>query len=382
MYHALGEIPRRKHVAHRDEGGSLIWEELVSRNGFSGCYSTLYHRHVPPKTLRISPLPQPELREWQEAPVQPHHFFSGRLELGGDLLSGRKTLLFNEDVHIALASFQPSDGSFYRNAAADEVLFVHQGSGELRSEYGSLPFGPGDYLVIPRGILWRLEQLSQPNRFLVLESQNMVEIPRRYRNEFGQLLEHAPFCERDIRRPLYRAVVEENGPARLYLKRRGRVWLYELAHQPLDVLGWDGFHYPWAFNIRDFMPLVGKIHQPPPVHQVFQSVGFVVCNFVPRLYDWHEGAIPAPYFHQNVDSDEVLYYVEGQFMSRRGIEQGSITLHPGDVPHGPQPGKIEESIGKSEIEEWAVMVDTFRPLKLAATVQGIVDPDYWSSWNG
>ncbi|MCB1049608.1 MAG: homogentisate 1,2-dioxygenase [Acidobacteria bacterium] len=380
IYHRLGNIPQRKHVVFKSETGAYYWEELYSTLGFAGIYSTLYHVSAPTRTNELREIQGPRVEEWVDAPIQAYHFFTHRAAQGGDLISARKVFLFNDDVTLATASFTELDARFYRNASADEILFVHEGSGELHTEYGVLPFRQGDYVVIPRGVMYRLEQVSPANRFFIIESNHPIETPHRFRNEFGQMLEHAPYCERDIRRPEYRAPIQDNQPATLVLKRRGRYFEYELDHHPFDVVGWDGYLYPWALSIHDYMPIVGKIHQPPPVHQVFQAAQFVVCNFVPRLYDWHEGAIPAPYFHQNVDSDEVLYYVEGNFMSRKGIESGSITLHPGDVPHGPQPGKIEESVGKKEVYEYAVMVDTFKPLKIARLVESVMDPHYYKSW--
>ena len=380
IYHRLGEMPQKKHTVFRQQDGSLFREELFSTLGFSGIYATLYHLHSPTQVVAMKEAsgPLPEL--WAQAPKQPYHFLTHRLDSGGNLVSGRNTFLFNDDVALSTAQFSNLDESFYRNSRCDEILFVHEGSGELHSEQGVLPFSEGDYLVIPRGLMYRLENLTAQNRFFIIESGSAVATPRRYRNEFGQLLEHAPFSERDIRRPRFRPPVNSKDSCLLVVKSGQRYFHYTLDHHPFDVVGWDGYLYPWAFNIKDFQPLVGQIHLPPPIHQVFQADGFVVCNFVPRLFDFHPEAIPAPYFHQNVDSDEVLYYVEGDFMSRKGIESGSITLHPGDVPHGPQPGKTEASVGKKDCYEYAVMVDTFRPLHLTHNVKTTMDPDYLRSW--
>lgn len=382
IYHALGNVPKRKHVAFRDEQNNLYWEELFSTLGFAGIYSTLYRIQAPARVQGIKELPHQMIQPWDEAPVAPYHFFTHKLEHGGDMVTARKVFMHNSDCTIATATFDPSDQRFYRNAKADEILFVHEGGGKLVSEYGEIEIQQWDYLVVPRGVLYRFEDLPKNNRFLITESYGPVETPRRYRNHFGQMLEHSPFCERDIRRPQFREPVVDKSPTPLVVKSGERFFEYTLDHSPLDVVGWDGYFYPWAFNIKDFMPIVGKVHQPPPVHQVFQAPGFVVCNFVPRLFDFHEDAIPAPYFHQNVDSDEVLYYVDGDFMSRKGIESGSITLHPGDIPHGPQPGKIEDSIGVKDCYEYAVMIDTFKPLKVTKHVSTTMDQAYHRSWLG
>lgn len=380
IYHHLGSLPEKKHIVFENPAGGMYWEELFSTLGFSGIYSTLYHLLPPTRYTEIREIHEPFIQEWLDAPVQPLHFFSDKAPTGGDIVSGRDCFLFNDDMTLSTASFTNLDDRFYRNSQADEILFVHRGEGELHSEYGLTRFRQGDYIVVPRGVLYRLENLAADNRFFIIESFHPVETPHRFRNEFGQLLEHAPFCERDIRRPEFREPVALEENARLIIKRRNRFFEYQMDHHPFDVVGWDGYLYPWTFNIHDYIPTVAKIHLPPPVHQVFHTQGGVICNFVPRLFDWHEKAIPAPYFHQNVDSDEVLYYVDGDFMSRKGIEPGSITLHPGDIPHGPQPGKIEASIGKKEVYEYAVMVDTFKPLKVTKKVEQVMDRDYHRSW--
>lgn len=382
IYHSLGEMPQKKHITYRKEDGGLYWEELFSTLGFSGIYSTLYHLHPPTRVTGVSAVEHTPIEPWPEAPAQPYHFLTHRAPAGGNMLTARRAFLYNSDITLATASFSEADDRFYRNARADEILFVHEGQGELHAEHGVLDVKRGDYLVIPRGVMYRFENLSRDNRFFIIESTSPVETPRRYRNEFGQLLEHAPFSERDFRRPRWREPIDQQGEFHLLVKSGDQVQDYSLDHHPFDVVGWDGFLYPWAFNIHDFQPIVGKIHLPPPIHQVFQTAGCVVCNFVPRLFDFHPDAVPAPYFHQNVDSDEVLYYVDGEFMSRKGIESGSVTLHPGDIPHGPQPGKIEASIGVKDCYEYAVMVDTFKPLLLTREVERTMDPDYIRSWLG
>lgn len=382
MYHALGEYPQKKHITFKKPDGSLYKEELFSTLGFAGIYSTLYHIHPPTAVEQVKPLEHTLLEPWEDAPKQCFHFFTHHHKGGGNMVSARTYFLFNSDIALATASFTEADARFYRNARADEVLFVHAGSGELHSEYGVIKFGYGDYLVIPRGVMYRFENLSPDNRFLIIESSSPIETPRRYRNHYGQLLEDAPYSERDFRRPTWRDPIDEAKPHTLVVKSEDRFHEYRLAHHPFDVVGWDGYLYPYAFNIKDFQPIVGQIHLPPPIHQTFECAGAVICNFVPRLFDFHPQAIPAPYAHHNVDSDEVLYYVEGDFMSRKGIESGSITLHPGDVPHGPQPGKTEASVGAKDCYEYAVMVDTFKPLKLTTAVRDTMDPNYVRSWLG
>lgn len=380
IYHQLGRMPQKKHITFKKKDGSLYREELFSTLGFSGIYSTLYHHNMPTEVTAVEKMDHTAYQPWVDAPKQCYHFFTGKAQQAGDIITGRTVFLYNNEISLATATFDALDDRFYRNARADEVLFVHHGTGELHSEHGVVPFGPGDYLVVPRGVLYRLEKVSAENRFFITESYGPVETPNRYRNNFGQLLEHAPYSERDFRRPLWREPVLDGGPAELIVKSDQSYHLYHLKNHPLDVVGWDGFVYPYAFNIKDFQPIVGQIHLPPPIHQMFQTPGAVICNFCPRLFDFHPEAIPAPYAHQNVDSDEVLYYVEGDFMSRKGIEEGSITLHPGDVPHGPQPGKTEASVGVKDCYEYAVMVDTFKPLLLTTAVRDTMDPNYVQSW--
>jgi len=262
----------------------------------------------------------------------------------------------------------------------DEVIFVHRGSGTLKTMYGQLPFSYGDHLVIPRGVIYRIEFDSDDNRLFIVESFSPVRFPRRYVNRYGQLLEHAPFYERDIRKPVNLETHDQKGDFLVKIKRDNLIFPYHYASHPFDVIGWDGFHYPFALSIHDFEPITGRIHQPPPVHQTFETSSFVMCAFVPRLYDYHPEAIPAPYNHSNVDSDEVLYYVDGDFMSRNHIEKGQITLHPIGIPHGPHPGAAERSIGQKETRELAVMVDTFRSLKITKHALEIEDPGYYKSW--
>jgi homogentisate 1,2-dioxygenase len=305
---------------------------------------------------------------------------------------GRTPVLFNSDVVLSMVTvvdgarsaetIQHND-AFYRNAQADEVVYVSDGQGVLESEFGELAFRRGDYLVIPRGILHRYRpklEVGEPLRLLVVEGRGHVTPPKRYCNDRGQFLEHSPYCERDIRRPENLQTHDESGEFRLIVKQNDVLTEVFLDHHPLDVVGWDGYYYPWALSIHDFEPITGRLHQPPPVHQTFQGEGFVLCSFVPRLFDYHPEAVPAPYNHSNVFSDEVIYYANDEFMSRKGIRYGSLTLHPGGLPHGPHPGRAEASIGKKETKELAVMLDTFRPLKVAKDVLTVEDPQYGRSW--
>ncbi|MFH2007217.1 MAG: homogentisate 1,2-dioxygenase [bacterium] len=382
VYHRQGELPNPKHTAFRAADGERLYrEELFSTKGFAGIYSTKYHLRLPPQVERIEERAGAVVEPWPEAPHQYVHFLTEHDAGGGSFLSGRRWFLRND--HVAVGAIYPTEPTvaFYRNARAHELIFVHRGSGRLRSEFGRLDFGPGDYLVCPKGSTYHLDFDGwQDNKCLVVESGEPFDIPRHYRNDYGQLLEHAPYSERDLRAPVLEPPRDEDGAFVLVLKVGERWFHYTLPHHPFDVVGWDGYVYPYAFNIRSFNPAVGRVHLPPPVHLVWATPHLAICNFVPRLYDFHPDAIPAPYFHSNVDSDEVIYYVEGEFMSRKGIEQGSITLHPMGIPHGPQPGRTEDSIGRKDTREYAVMIDTFEPLELTREVERRLDPGYPRSW--
>ncbi|MFZ5825436.1 MAG: homogentisate 1,2-dioxygenase [Bacillota bacterium] len=381
FYVSRGKVPQKRHVQFRQPDGSLYKEQVMGTRGFSGIQSILYHIHPPTALSRVVDL-GPVAREYEEPGALRHrHFRTSGVEPGGDIVSGRRLLMGNENVAIAVAlPTEPMD-YFYRNGEGDEVLFIHEGKGRLQTSYGSLPYRPGDYLVIPIGTTWRmLPDAGAPHRVLVVEAAGSIEPPGRYRNEYGQLLEHSPYCERDIRVPDDLETFDERGEFEVRVRAQGRLTACYFAHHPLDVAGWDGYLYPWALSIYDFEPITGRIHQPPPVHQTFSGPDFVVCSFVPRLYDYHPEAIPVPYNHSNVDSDEVLYYVAGNFMSRRGIEVGSVTLHPSGIPHGPHPGTVEASLGKQRTEELAVMIDTFRPLRVAKAHPAQEDPNYPYSW--
>ena len=379
-YIQRGEIPPKRHTQFRGADGALRYEELVSRQGFSGIYSNLYHLHMASRMTAVGEF-QAVAREAAAETHRHRHLRTANVTSSGDAISSRRLLMFNADVAIYKAHVDQSMTTFYRNGHGDELLFVHTGRGTLHTNLGRLGYDQGDYLVIPRGIIWQL-QVEQPTRFLVLESRGPVETPDRYRNKHGQLLETSPYCERDIRTPEFVPAIDEEGEFPVLVALTGGTQEYIYAQHPFDVVGWDGLNYPWAFNIGDFEPITGRIHQPPPVHQTFQAAGLVICSFVPRLFDYHPDAIPAPYYHSNVESDEIIFYSRGEFMSRKGIEEESITLHPAGLPHGPQPGMYEGSIGKRETSELAVMVDTFAPLELAPAALEVDDPDYPLSWLG
>ena len=382
IYQSRGNFPQKKHITYyKDDKKSLYWEELFSTKGFSGIYSTKYHCGSPTKLLDVQREYSIEQSPWEESVLQPLHFHTDELITGGDFLTSRQPYLYNNDVTISTAKITENSNYFYKNAMAHELIFIHHGHGHYNSEYGSLPVKEGDYVVIPKGVIgnFHFEDLSNV-KLLITESSTPYEIPNHYRNDYGQILEHAPYSERDFKAPNFVDPIDESGEYILRVKNGSEILKYTIATHPYDLVGWDGYLYPYTFNINDFAPITGKIHLPPASHLVFTTTSFVVCNFVPRLYDYHPEAIPAPYFHSNIDSDEVLYYVSGDFMSRRGITEGSITLHPMGIPHGPQPGKIEESIGKESVNELAVMIDTFAPLQATENVKNSMDKSYLKSW--
>jgi homogentisate 1,2-dioxygenase len=380
-YHSLGHIPKKRHTQFRKPDGTLYNEQLFSTEGFSDMYSLLYHQHPPtmitqvgepidlsPKIIHDRQLKHRSLQGFQITPEE-------------DYLDSRKPVLVNQDCKIILASPRKSmTDYFYKNADADECIFVHVGTGTLKTMYGDIRFEYGDYLVIPRGTIYQLEFDTPDNRLFIVESSTPILTPRRYRNDFGQLMEHSPFCERDIRKPGVLVTYDEKGDFLLYIKKQDNLYPYHYKAHPFDVVGWDGYVYPFAFSIHNFEPITGRVHLPPPIHQTFETRHFVICSFVPRMYDYHPLAIPAPYNHSNIDSDEVLYYVDGDFMSRKHVEKGQITLHPGGIPHGPHPGAVEKSIGLKETRELAVMVDTFKPLLMTSYAVDIEDENYALSW--
>ena len=377
FYQKRGEIPNKRHIQFRDNSGNLYWEELISREGFSHMYSNVYHIHPPTGVEAVGQFKKKELIATDKT-HRHHHIRTANLDSNGDAISSRIPLFFNSDVVISKAHVNESMDSLYRNGNADEVLFIHTGSGKLKSNFGNLALTPGDYVVIPRGVIWQID-VKEDMRILVTESSTPIETPTRYRNKFGQLLEHSPFSERDIRTPDFVGPVDDS-PIDVEVKLHQGIQIYGYQHHPFDLVGWDGYYFPYIFNINDFMPITGKIHQPPPVHQTFQAHGFVICSFVPRLFDYHDESVPAPYAHSNVDSDEIIYYAEGEFMSRKDIESESVSYHPMGLPHGPQPGKIEESLGAKETNELAVMIDTFKPLNMTEAALTVDDEDYPYSW--
>ena len=381
QYHKQGAIPRKRHTQFRNEDGKLYSEELVSTHGFSNIYSLIYHCHPP---TMVKSLGEPFSREPKIVAQRflKHQSFLGfNIQPEDDYMESKKAVLVNNDLHISLAAPRKSISDYYlKNADADEVIFVHKGSGVLKTIYGDIEFGYGDYLVIPRGTIFQLQFNDENNRLFIVDSFTAIEFPKRYMNNYGQFEEHAPMCERDIRRPENMKTHNETGDFRVMIKKQGIVYPYIYATHPFDAIGWDGNLYPYAFNIQDFEPITGRLHMPPPIHQTFEAHNFVICSFVPRMYDYHPLSIPAPYNHSNVDSDEVLYYVDGDFMSRKSVTQGQITLHPSGIPHGPHPGTVEKSIGKKETMELAVMVDTFKPLWLTEEGVKIMSDDYYRSW--
>jgi homogentisate 1,2-dioxygenase len=381
IYHRLGKIPQKRHTQFRKPDGGLYYEQLFGAIGFDGMSTLMYQVHRPTMVKEV-------LKEEDVAPqVAVSKNIKARLLKGfqvapkADFLESRTPLLVNTDIHIALAAPQKSLREyFYKNADADELIFVHRGSGTLRTQLGNIPFEYGDYLLIPRGMIYQIEFDGPDNRLLVAESHHPIYTPKRYRNWFGQLLEHSPFCERDYKLPQDLETHDEKGDFILKIKKKDTLYTLLYPTHPFDVVGWDGYNFPYGFSIHNFEPITGRVHQPPPVHQTFETKAFVVCSFCPRLYDYHPQAIPAPYNHSNIDSDEMLYYVDGDFMSRNNIEVGHITLHPGGIPHGPAPGAYERSIGKTETVELAVMIDTFQPLQLTQAAMGIDDGVYYQSW--
>lgn len=381
FYHQLGNIPHKRHTVFKKPDGNHYYEELFGTVGFDGMSSLLYHCQRPTQVKQVleSINVSPEIAV--DKNMKSYALNGFKVPAKDDFLESRIPVLVNNDCHIVLAAPKKSlRDYFYKNADCDELIFVHKGAGTLRTLLGNIEFGYGDYLMIPRGMIYQIDFNDENNRLFIVESSSPMYTPKRYRNWFGQLLEHSPFCERDLRRPTNLETHDEKGDFLIKVKKEGMLHQYIYASHPFDVVGWDGYNYPYAFSIHDFEPITGRIHQPPPVHQTFEAAGFVVCSFCPRLYDYHPKAVPAPYNHSNIDSDEVLYYVDGDFMSRNHIEQGMITLHPAGIPHGPHPGAMERSIGQTQTEELAVMVDTFKPLKITKQALVIDAGNYHTSW--
>lgn len=380
-YYKLGSIPHKRHTQFRKPDGSLYAEQLFSTEGFSDDYSLLYHCHPPTQIIKTEPQVDVSPVIAEEKMLSHRSFESFKVPPIKDYLSSRIPVLVNNDCHIVLAAPQQSMYNyFYKNTDADEMIFVHEGSGTVHTQYGELPFSYGDYIVLPRGTIYQIEFNDEQNRLFIVESFTPLRFPKRYMSKFGQLMEHAPYCERDMRPPQNLKTFDEKGDYLIKAKKKGMLYGLHYGTHPFDVVGWDGCCYPYIFSIHDFEPITGRVHQPPPVHQTFETNTFVVCSFVPRLFDYHPNAIPAPYNHSNIDSDEVIYYVDGEFMSRKNVTKGMITLHPAGIPHGPHPGAVEKSIGAKETKELAVMVDTFRPLMLTKQALDIENKDYVMSW--
>jgi homogentisate 1,2-dioxygenase len=396
-YYRLGEIPHKRHIQFRKPDGELYAEQLVSTEGFSDVFSLVYHMQPPTVVKKIDDaIPvSPEIA--LEKNMQHRSFQGFKVKPSDDYINSRLPVLVNNDVYIYLAAptgwgnlqsltsphqavVSGGPDYFFKNSDGHEMIFVHEGEGALNTMYGKLPFSYGDHLIIPRGVVYQLDFKTDNNRLFIVESFGPYRFPKKYVNDNGQLLEHSPFCERDIRKPEKLVTHDEKGDFVVMVKKQDQVYPYHYANHPFDVVGWDGYHYPYSLSIHDFEPITGRIHMPPPIHQTFEANNFVTCAFVPRLYDYHPLSIPVPYNHSNVDSDEVLYYVDGEFMSRKHVERGQITLHPTGIPHGPHPGTVERSLGQKETREYAVMVDTFKPLKITKQALEIEDKDYFRSW--
>ncbi len=412
-YMKMGEVPRKRHTQFRGPDGRLRSEQLFGLKGFSGMSSLLYHHYPPTQVAEFQPMQDLRPQTLAEEPLRHRHLKTRNMEIYGDPITGRVPLFANDDVVFGYCRPSEAMDYFYKNADGDDLLYIHEGTGRLETMFGSLPYESGDYLCIPRGTIYRVvtdggategsgdvapsvpaaapggsadvapsvpAAADGETRMLIIEATSTVEIPRRYRNEYGQMLEHAPFCERDFRGPEKLETFDETGRFEVRIKARGRLNAYFYEHHPFDLVGWEGLVYPWAFNIRDFEPITGSLHMPPPIHQTFEAHNFVVCSFCPRMLDYHPDAVPVPYNHSNLESDELLFYCNDKFGSRKGIEVGSITLHPSGIPHGPQPGAVEASLGKTRTEELAVMLDTFRPLKMTRAAAAIDDGDYPYTW--
>ena len=379
FYQTRGTIPKKRHTIFKNPNGGIYFEELVSREGFSYTYSNLYHLNMPTQVKELGEFKSySEKYKYKKNDHKPYHFLSNK---------SNDTLLYNKDVEISrlyleIKSVQSdlNGNIFCRNGDSDMLVYIQSGNGIIKTNYGDMQFVEGDYIVIPRGVIYQYELKTKHVSGLTIYSKSPIETPTKYRNRVGQLLEHSPFCERDIKTPVLKNPVDKKGKFNILVKFREGTKSFIYNNHPFDVIGWDGYYFPWILNINDFEPITGSIHQPPPVHQTFQSKGFVICSFVSRLFDYHPDAIPAPYPHSNVDSDEVIFYSKGNFVSRSGISLGSVTYHPMGLPHGPQPGKYEDSIGKKSTDELAVMVDTFNPLYIFDNTESNVDKDYPYSW--
>jgi len=380
-YHKLGNIPLKRHTIHKSNDDKFYYEELFGTIGFDGMSSLIYHTHRPTQVKDILKSYEVKPKIAVENNMKSLMLKGFQVKPENDFLKSRKCILINNDCQIVLAAPKQSLTTYYyKNTDSDEVIFVHKGSGKLRTFLGNIDFKYGDYLVIPRGVIYQINFDSTDNRLFIVESKSPVYSPKRYRNWFGQLLENSPYCERDIHPPNHLETYNDKGEFIIKVKKQDTIHEYVYAAHPFSAVGWDGYNYPYKFSIHDFEPITGRIHQPPPVHQTFETNSFVICSFVPRLFDYHPKAIPAPYNHSNIDSDEVIYYVDGDFMSRNNVDKGFISLHPAGIPHGPHPGSMEKSIGMKETLELAVMVDTFKPLMVTEEALKIDDGKYYKSW--
>ncbi len=379
-YQQSGKIPQKRHTVFKSQDDQFYYEQLLGTEGFHGISSLLYHIHRPTQIKSISEPKDVTPKISVAKNVTPRMFKGMNVSAENDFLESRKVLLVNSDLKLGLAKPKKSTDYFYKNAECDELFFIHEGSGTLKTFLGNLDFSYGDYLIIPRGTIYSIDFKDENNTLLFIESHSPIYTPKRYRNEFGQMLEHSPFCERDMIAPTFVEPIDEKGAFLIKVKKEDQIWDFIYATHPFDVVGWDGYFYPYKFNIKNFEPITGRVHLPPPIHQNFEAHNFVVCSFVARMYDYHPQAIPAPYNHSNIDSDEVLFYTEGDFMSRNHIDLMDFTLHPGGIVHGPHPGAMERSIGKTFTEEFAVMIDPFKPFKITEEAMKVEDPSYKTSW--
>lgn len=380
-YLRVGHIPAKRHTVFRQENGKLIHEELFGTEGFSSTSSLLYHLYPPTQVKRVGEPKDTRPAVALEDSLLAMSFLGYHVHSEADYIDSRKIFFTNDDMNIGVACpSQSMNDYFFKNSDSDEMLFIHLGTGRLKTSYGTLDFKYGDYIIIPRGTIYKIEFDGSDNKILFVESHSPIRTPKRYRNEFGQYLEHSPFCERDFVTPHSLETHDELGEFTVMVKKRGMVYPYVYENHPFDLVGWDGTNYPYIFSIFNFEPITGRIHMPPPIHQQFEGRNFVICSFVPRLYDYHPNAIPAPYHHSNIDAEEIIYYVDGDFMSRNNIQKGQFTLHPAGVPHGPHPGAIERSIGKKETQELAVMIDPFNPLKITKDALKYQVESYHTSW--
>ena len=381
QYYSLGEFPHKRHTQFRKPNGELYAEELVSTHGFSSVYSLIYHCYPPTMVKSVGDGKNIEPKVAFQRSLKHQSFLGFNVAPVDDYLESRTPVLVNNDLHISFAAPKKSTTDyFFKNADADEMLFIHEGSGRVDTIYGSLDFAYGDYVIIPRGTIYQIHFNDENNRLLIVDSFSPIETPKHYRNHYGQYEEHAPYCERDFRKPKDLKTNDEKGDFKVLIKKQNMLYEYVYATHPFDAIGWDGNHYPYVFSIHDFEPITGRIHMPPPIHQTFEAHNYVICSFVPRLYDYHPLSIPVPYNHSNIDSDEVLYYVDGDFMSRKSVSRGQITLHPAGIPHGPHPGTVEKSLGQKETKELAVMIDTFKPLWVTEAALKVYDDSYHKSW--